>query len=112
MTRIGKPKNIILAPNILDYAKFFKTKYMRHFIKCDKANHICDKIQYKEAKFSERILLKMHLMLCTMCRDYSTKNFKLSQSIIDANIKIVKKKNKEDLKNRLSMEILKNEIES
>ncbi len=79
---------------------------MINFIKCDKANHICDKTQYKEAKLGDRLLLKIHLMLCGLCRDYSSKNVKLSQSIENANIKVIRKDDKAKLKTRLNNEIL------
>ncbi len=81
---------------------------MIKFIKCDKANHICDKIQYKEAKLTERILLKVHLMLCTLCRDYTSKNIKLSRSIENANIRVIHSDKKIILKALIQNEILKN----
>ena len=44
------------------------------FLKCDDANHVCDKSQYKEASFIEKIKLTFHLMYCKACRKYSKNN--------------------------------------
>lgn len=84
---------------------------MINIIKCNKANHICDKIQYKEAKLSDRVLLKIHLMLCSLCRDYSSKNVKLSQTIENGHIKVIRREEKEKLKDSLQKEILKTKDE-
>lgn len=80
---------------------------MKRFLKCEKAAHICDKKQYQEAKFTERILLRVHLLLCGLCRTYSSKNHKLSKSIENADIKIIDQNKKQELKDRLNHEILK-----
>jgi len=43
-------------------------------IKCEEASTICDKIQYHEASFFERIKLQLHLFLCKKCGLYSEQN--------------------------------------
>ncbi len=43
-------------------------------IKCEEASTICDKIQYHEASFFERIKLQFHLFLCKKCGLYSGQN--------------------------------------
>ncbi len=44
------------------------------FIKCDDATLICDKKQYKEASFWERLKLSYHLLVCKNCRVYPEQN--------------------------------------
>ncbi|HEY9221052.1 MAG TPA: hypothetical protein VIO43_05680 [Lutibacter sp.] len=41
---------------------------------CDEATAICDKSQYNEASFWEKIKLKVHLFLCKKCGLYAKQN--------------------------------------
>jgi hypothetical protein len=41
---------------------------------CDEATLICDKNQYKEATFWEKIKLNLHVFLCKKCGLYSKQN--------------------------------------
>lgn len=41
---------------------------------CDEASAICDKSQYNEASFWEKIKLQVHLFLCKKCELYSKQN--------------------------------------
>ena len=43
-------------------------------ISCDEATKICDKSQYKEASFFDKIKLSFHLFLCKKCGKYSHQN--------------------------------------
>lgn len=43
-------------------------------ITCDEATTICDKSQYGEASFSEKIKLKLHFLLCKVCALYTKQN--------------------------------------
>jgi len=43
-------------------------------ISCEKAVHICDKTQYKEATFVEKLKLKFHLFICKTCSTHSARN--------------------------------------
>jgi hypothetical protein len=43
-------------------------------ITCDEAAIICNKKQYKEATFIEKIKLVMHLLICKTCSSFSRKN--------------------------------------
>ena len=38
------------------------------FINCDEATTICDKNQYKEASFWEKLKLGIHIFICKKCR--------------------------------------------
>ena len=44
------------------------------FISCDEATTICDKSQYKEARFSDKLKLTMHMLMCKVCKCYSKQN--------------------------------------
>ncbi len=48
-------------------------------ITCNEATTICDKNQYKEATFLEKIKLLWHLFLCKYCKSYSIQNKTLSR---------------------------------
>jgi hypothetical protein len=41
---------------------------------CDEATKICDKNQYGEISFLERIKLQFHLITCKLCGKYSKQN--------------------------------------
>jgi len=47
-------------------------------ISCDEAAIICNKKQYKEATFIEKIKLVMHLIYCKTCSKFSKKNAELT----------------------------------
>ena len=51
---------------------------MKFMITCDKASTICDKSQYKEASFLERIRLAYHVSICESCNLYVKQNRKMS----------------------------------
>ncbi len=76
------------------------------FLKCDEANIICDKNQYKEAGFWEKLKLNIHLIYCRVCRKYSIRNSKLTNAI-KSNYKTISLEDKQALKERLNREISK-----
>ncbi len=43
-------------------------------ITCDEATAICDKSQYGEATFKEKVQLNIHLLICKICKLYSKQN--------------------------------------
>lgn len=49
--------------------------------KCDTACVICDKSQYKEANFKDKLCLLLHLIFCKTCRDYVRNNRKLTERV-------------------------------
>ncbi|MCB0382827.1 MAG: glycine dehydrogenase [Psychroserpens sp.] len=57
-------------------------------MRCDEANHVCDKAQYKECTFWEKIKLNIHLIFCRACRKYTEKNSKLTKLISKNPIKM------------------------
>lgn len=78
---------------------------MKLFLKCNEATHYCDKTQYKEVDFWNKISLNVHLIMCTVCRNYAKKNGKLTHALKSANIKTLCSKDKDRLKTWFSEEI-------
>ncbi|GAA4293525.1 hypothetical protein [Aestuariibaculum suncheonense] len=77
---------------------------------CNKANHVCDKAQYKEASLWEQLRLNIHLMLCPCCRDYTKNNKKLTEAIKSSNLKCMDKQCKEALKAKFEKALKEQEI--
>jgi len=69
---------------------------------CEKANHVCDKTQYKEATLWEKVKLSIHLLYCKACRKYTNNNQKLTKVINKSEITCMDKKEKEVLKENLT----------
>ena len=80
---------------------------MKVFIKCDEANHTCDKTQYKEASFWEKVKLNIHLIYCSACRKYTTRNTKLTQVVDKSKPKTLGLKQKEKMEEALQRELSK-----
>lgn len=66
------------------------------FISCDEATTICDKNQYGEASFVEKLKLKIHFLICKVCALYSKQNTLIS-SICGKHLKAGKKEGIETL---------------
>lgn len=73
-------------------------KKMKIMVPCDEAHHVCDKSQYKEASFGEKLKLYLHLIYCKTCRKYSKNNKNLSNTIHKAKVACLDKKCKEAMK--------------
>ena len=69
---------------------------------CKEAEIICTKIQYKEATFTEKIRIRVHLWMCRTCRDFSKKNHKLSRLCKDAHFRTLPLADKERMKKNLA----------
>jgi|TARA_B110000259_G_scaffold46665_1_gene54294 hypothetical protein len=76
-------------------------------MKCEDAGQVCDKSQYKEASFWEKLKLNVHLLYCSPCREYTQKNVKLSIVFKKSNLKIMSLRDKKDLKKQIHQEIAK-----
>ncbi len=76
-------------------------------MKCEEASHVCDKNQYREANFLEKIRLNIHLLYCNACRKYAARNRKLTQMIKDSNLKSMPQKDKDIINNKLRQEMSK-----
>jgi len=77
------------------------------FLKCEEANHNCDKAQYKEITFWENVKLQIHLIMCNACRKYTANNNKLSKTIKNAKLVGLPKEQKEKMKELIQKEISK-----
>lgn len=80
------------------------------FYTCDDASVACDKNQYGELNFWDKIRLRIHLFYCDYCRGYARRNQKLSELFRKAGIGTKKSKSlevsaKEELKKKLSEEL-------
>lgn len=72
---------------------------------CHEANHICDKNQYKEATFLEKVRLNIHLIYCRACRKYSMRNSKLTKAVNNPTVQTVSTSKKEAMKQRLQEQL-------
>ena len=77
-------------------------------ISCEEANHNCDKSQYKEASFWEKLKLNIHLIYCRACRKYSARNTKLSKLVRKDDVECMNDKEKASLKDAFEKELAKN----
>lgn len=78
---------------------------MKFFLGCDEAAHLCDKTQYKEAGVFDKLMLKIHLLMCRLCRGYASRNTKLTQTIKSAKLQTLPPEEKEKMKNMVQNEI-------
>lgn len=76
-------------------------------MKCKDANHVCDKSQYKEATFWDKVKLNFHLIYCQACRKYSANNSKLSKIMNQSNIETINMTDKDKMKEQLKKEMVK-----
>jgi len=74
---------------------------------CSEAAHICDKSQYQESSFFERFLMKLHQMMCRVCREHSSENTKLTEIIEKADLKTMPEDKKENIRKIIQQEISK-----
>lgn len=78
---------------------------MSIFLKCDEAQHICDKNQYRESSFWERVKLTFHLVYCAVCRAYTARNNKLTALFKKSDVKTMPNDQKASLKEKLRQEL-------
>lgn len=74
-------------------------------ISCDEAAIICNKKQYKEATFVEKIRLIIHLFVCKTCSKFSKKNAELTTLCDKAPLHCLPEKEKEVMKKELQDKI-------
>lgn len=72
-------------------------------ISCEQAATICNKTQYNEATFSEKMKLRFHLLLCKTCSGFTKKNNKLTSLCRKAPLHSLSEEDKEKLKERLKL---------
>ncbi len=70
-------------------------------INCSEAENFCDKAQYREAGFRNKMKLRLHLLFCKTCKDYTRKNLKLTKLIKKASIRTCTRQEKESYKRKI-----------
>jgi len=78
---------------------------MKVILKCHEANHVCDKKQYKEASFIEKVKLTIHLAYCRACRSYSANNNTLTKIMNSPKVSTLSHDKKNALKERIKREL-------
>lgn len=76
-------------------------------ISCEQANEICNKAQYGEATFTEKLKLNWHLLICKFCRLYTKQNQTLTKV---CNSKAEECKSKETTLDSKDKETLKEQL--
>lgn len=72
--------------------------------KCEEAASYCNKVEYREASFKEKIKLRLHLFFCEPCKEYNHKNHKLTQLFEKANLQTCTEEEKEAYRQRIKTE--------
>lgn len=73
-------------------------------ISCEKAALICNKAQYREATFMEKMKLKFHLFICKNCPEFSRQNTKLTSLCQKADLQGLSEADKTKMKELLKEE--------
>jgi len=76
-------------------------------LECHEANHICDKNQYREASFWEKVRLNIHLIYCRACRKYTVRNSKLTKAVKNPKVRSISTMDRNALKEKLQQELSK-----
>lgn len=70
-------------------------------ISCDEAAIICNKAQYNEATFFEKMKLKLHVFICGPCASFTKKNTAFSTLCEKASLQGLSEKEKLKMKKKL-----------
>lgn len=70
-------------------------------ISCEEAAIICNKTQYKEATFWERVSLRLHLLFCKVCPQFSKKNAQLTHLCEKSKLYSLSEEDKLQMKRKL-----------
>ena len=77
------------------------------FISIDEAKQICDKSQYGEATFWEKVKLNIRLLWCKIARAYTKRNTQLTHSIKSSKIDCLKHLEQQELKAKFESQLKK-----
>ncbi len=72
---------------------------------CEEASKVCNKLQYNEAGFWEKVKFKIHLLLCRGCARFTKKNIHLTTMINKAPLHCLSKEEKSAMVERLRTKI-------
>jgi len=78
-------------------------------LSCNEANHVCDKNQYKEASLLEMIKLNLHLLYCRACRNYTSKNMKLTKLLKSDTVEALDNSTKQKMQTDFEKELAKHQ---
>jgi len=70
-------------------------------ISCEKAALICNKTQYKESTFWEKLKLRYHLMMCKTCSAFTQQNTEFTTLCEKANLSSLSEQDKLKMKEQL-----------
>lgn len=73
-------------------------------ISCEEAAHICNRKQYKEASWKERIQLFTHILICKTCASFSRKNTRLTHLCDKAQLRSLSSREKEHMKKQIQQQ--------
>ena len=76
-------------------------------IDCSKAINCCDKAQYKELSRIDKLKLFIHIAICRRCKEYTSRNSRLTKLIKKSDIKTCSKVDKKVWKERIREELAK-----
>lgn len=82
----------------------------KFFINCEKAGLVCDKVQYKESSFIEKIRLRIHVLICGPCKVHIKRNVKLTELLKQANIQNMPEDEKQNLERLINEELSKRHL--
>ncbi len=74
-------------------------------IDCSNGKMLCDKNQYKETTFLEKVKLNLYLIVCSECRSYTSNNNKLTKALKSKKVHNVSASEKEFLKQKLQEQL-------
>lgn len=74
-------------------------------ITCEEAAHICNRKQYKEASWKQRIQLYLHILICKTCATFSKKNTQLTDLCDKAKLHSLSSRDKEQMKRQIQEQI-------
>lgn len=81
------------------------TKKSKLFISCEEAKYICDKSQYHESTFWEKLQLNIRYAYCHITRAYVKKNQKLSELVQSDSVTCMDPKKKAEIKMKFINEL-------
>lgn len=81
----------------------------KFMISCEESRHICDKAQYDEASFWEKVKFKFHLFICKVCKQHTINNTKLTLLINKIKSKTLTSIEKNELKSSFNKALKKHQ---
>lgn len=74
-------------------------------LKCHESNHLCDKNQYKDTTFWEKVKLTIHLIYCRACRQYTKRNVQLTKLIKNPKVRTLEESQRNAIKKTFNKEL-------